>query len=86
MSKVTKETSVMFGVGYNTPKYEITLRAGLRVKPIKGEPGGGPQMYWLDEFPTNEKPPYTSFPMDSFTRHDAIHYGIRLTEEQVQDA
>lgn len=82
--KITKEVSLMFGVGYNTQRYEIRLPAGLRVKKIEGE--AGVQQYFLDEFPTNLKPPYTSFPVDSFVRHDAIHYGIRLSEDQVEEA
>lgn len=75
----TKECKIMFGV--SRMRYEIHLPAGLRVKPIKGEPGT--QMYFLDEFPVNLKPPFTSFPVDSFVRHDAMHYGIRLSADQV---
>ena len=83
MGKVTKEITMLWGVRH---KFEIKLRAGLKVRntTIHGEklPEGE---YFLDEIPTNEKPPYTSFPINSFYRHDAIHYGIRLTEDQVQD-
>lgn len=81
---VTKECRVMFGVRH---KVEIHIKAGLRVKLIEGEPMADPNapMYFLDEFPVNLPAPYTSFPMDSFTRHDAEHYGIRLTAEQVEE-
>ena len=65
--KVTKDITMMWGVRH---KFEIRLRAGLRVRNTNSH---------------GEKPPYTSFPVDSFYRHDAIHYGIRLSEEQVQD-
>lgn len=82
MAKVTKEVRLMFGV--SRMRYEIHLPAGLRVKKIEGE--AGRQQYFLDEFPINQKPPFTSFPIDSFVRHDAQHYGIRLNEDEVQDA
>lgn len=81
--KVTKEVKFIWGVGHKSMWFEMHLPAGLRVKKIEGEPGQ--QMYFLDEFPTCLKPPFTSFPIDSFTRHDAIHYGVRLTEDQVQN-
>lgn len=78
--KVTKEVKLIFGV--SRMRYEIHLPAGLRVRKIEGD---GTKQYFLSEFPINSKPPFTSFPIDSFIRHDAIHYGIRLNENQVQD-
>lgn len=79
--RVTKEVKLTFGVSRS--RYEIHLPAGLRVKRIEGEPGV--QQYFLDEFPVNLPPPYTSFPIDSFVRHDAIHYGIRLSESETEE-
>lgn len=55
--------------------YDVDLPAGLRVKAIDREPG----YYFLDEFPA------AIFPKDGFMYHDAIHYGIRLHESQVED-
>ena len=83
--KVTKEIkNHKFQV--STMIYDIDLPAGLRVKPIKGEAGN----YFLDEFPSNYPGPdaqkYTSFCRDSFLLHDASHYGIRLNENQVEEA
>lgn len=51
----------------------ITLPEGLRVAPIPGQVG----KYWLDEFPAD------LFPANSMIRHDAVHYGVWLTEEEV---
>ena len=73
--RVTKEVRTTFGVGRS--HYEIYLPAGLRVRRIEGEPGV--QQYFLDEFPVN------LFPIDSFIRHDAIHYGIRLSESETEE-
>lgn len=85
--KVTREVRLTFGV--SRMKYDVHLPAGLRVKPVGDEPMRSQKsepLYWLDEFPTKAEEPFTSFPINSFIRHDATHYGIRLTEGQVQDA
>jgi hypothetical protein len=77
--KVTKQVKINFGV--SNMRYEIELPAGLRVKKITGEPMADPEnpQYFLDSFP------FVLFPVNSFIRHDAVHYGIRLDESQVQD-
>lgn len=54
----------------------LALPAGLRVKEVPGERG---LWFWLDEFPTD------LFPTGSMIRHDAVHYGVWLSEDQVQD-
>lgn len=82
--KVTKEIKMMWKGGGRIP-FEIQLPAGLKVRPVEPYPTQTQPEYFVDELPTNLKPPYTSFPIDSFYRHDAIHYGIRLTEDQVQE-
>lgn len=79
--RVTKEVRLMWGVRI---KYEIHLPAGLKVKLAEKGPMETQDTYFLDEFPINLPLPYTSFPMDSFTRHDAIHYGIKLTADQTE--
>lgn len=82
-NKVTKEITMMWGVRH---KFEIKIRAG---RAVRNETSHGEKLpdgeYFLEDIPMVEKPPYTSFPIDSFYRHDAIHYGIRLNESQVQD-
>ena len=82
--KVTKEVELDWKGGGRFYR-KIRLPAGLRVKPIPFEPMRNEPMYWLDEFPTDLPKYYTSFPINSFERHDATHYGIRLNEEQVQE-
>lgn len=82
--KVTKEIKMMWRGGGKVA-FEIQLPAGLRVRERENYPTKSRVEYWLDEIPTHLPLPYTSFPIDSFFRHDAIHYGIILTEEQVQD-
>lgn len=82
-NKVTREIVMLWGVKF---PIEIRLPAGLRVKPVEPYPMQTRPEYFLAEFPVSLPPPYTSFPIGSFYRHDAIHYGIRLTEDQVQES
>ena len=83
MSKVTRDTTMQWGVRF---PFEIRIRAGLKVRNTTSDGRKlDPGEYFLEQIPVIEKPPYTSFPIDSAYRHDAIHYGIRLNESQVQD-
>lgn len=83
MKKVTKDITMMWRGG-GPIAFEIKIREGRAVRNTTSQGEKLPDgEYFLEDIPTTEKPPYTSFPLDSFYRHDAIHYGIRLTEDQV---
>ena len=76
----TRGGEVTFGPGH-TPlsTYRLTLPAGLRVKRIEGlGAGSGLGKFWLDEFPVD------LFPLGSIKLHDAVHYGVVLSPEEVQ--
>ena len=72
---VTKAVKVTFGGGA-CPEYTVELPEGLKVS---SAPAGGSAKagFWVDEFPED------IFPKGSMILHDAEHYGIRLTPEQV---
>lgn len=72
-----------FGINFGVCKsrYIVNLQKGLKVIPVPDHEG----MYWLDEFPVNNGQVFTSFPIDSFIRHDAVHYGIKLNSSQVEE-
>lgn len=72
---VTKAVKVTFGGGA-CPEYTVTLPEGLKVS-FTPAAGSRPDGYFLDEFP--EK----LFPKGSTILHDAEHYGVWLTPEQV---
>ena len=71
----TKAVRATFSAGQS--HYAVDLPAGLRcttsVRTGTGEHIG----YYLDEFPIK------LFPARSMIRHDAEHYGLLLTDEQV---
>jgi hypothetical protein len=72
--KKTKSQKVVFKVSRMV--YELDIPAGLRTRLINV--GGTKGSYFLDEFP------HELFPANSFVRHDAEHYGIVLTPDQVE--
>jgi hypothetical protein len=59
--------------GHST--YTTNIPAGLRVLLLKYPTGNH---YVLDEFPVD------IFPLGSIVRHDAEHYGLPLTPEEVE--
>lgn len=68
--KVTKtEQYKKFGPGLS----EATIPAGLEVREIPNRPGE----YWLDDL--------SIFPRGSIARHDACHYGVKYTENEVEE-
>lgn len=70
--KVTKQCKVNFR------EYgEIEIPEGLRVTEIKE--GSTKGSYFLDQFPAN------LFPPNSIIKHDAVHYGVVLSKDQVMD-
>lgn len=71
---VTKETIARFKV--SRINYTCHLPAGLRVKPV--DPLREPGVYFLDQLPE------WLFPINSFERHDAYYYGVRLYADQIQ--
>lgn len=73
----TKSCHVKFGVG--KMHYELDLPAGLQVRPVLTGTEGFNGNYNLDQFPVS------IFPFNSFVRHDATHYGIVLTPDQVTE-
>ena len=74
----TKAVHIKFSGPLGKLEYEKDLPAGLRVKSIPVVGTQRPNEYWLDQFPLD------LFPINSFERHDATHYGVRLTREQVE--
>lgn len=68
----TKQVTVIFR------GTELSLPAGLRVKPVTPYPTQTRPQYWLDEFPAD------LFPTGSMIRHDAVHYGIWLEESDIE--
>jgi hypothetical protein len=73
--KVTKElTGIKWGPRH-TPlsAYTINIPAGVLVKPIPDRKGE----YWIDDL--------SKLGLGSFEMHDAVHYGIKVTEDQVED-
>lgn len=78
---VTKTDIVLSG------RYKgLTVPAGTRVTECAklGSFAADPAThYWVDEFAWIEK--QTGF-RDSLYKHDAVHYGITLTADQVQEA
>lgn len=70
-SKVTKELKGFRFKGGSSHGYTIDIPAGLLVKPADHG------QYFLDELPLD------LFPVNSFERHDATYYGVRLNEEHV---
>ncbi len=76
--KVTKATQVHFTAASQTTDYGmINIPAGLRVREI--QTGRTKGMYFLEEFPND------LFPRNSMIRHDAVHYGITLSADMVQE-
>ena len=59
------------------PYAAFTLPAGLRCKVF--HTGQGRQGFYLDEFPRD------LFPPSSFIRHDAVHYGVAIPAEAVEE-
>lgn len=60
--------------GSSIPYPDFTVPAGLRCVPA------GLRRFFLDEFPMDV------FPSGSTLRHDAVHYGVVLGSEDVEDA
>lgn len=71
--KTKTETFKKFGPGVSC----ATIPAGLRV--IEIQSGSTKGQYFLDEFPRDV------FPRGSIARHDAEHYGITYTRDEVED-
>ena len=72
--KVTKQHRVKWSVG--RMHYDTTIPKGLRVQFLESPSGG---RWVLDEFPVSV------FPMYTIERSDAIHYGITISEENIED-
>lgn len=73
---VTCPCTVTFSPSGSRIVHTVDLPAGLRCTPITaGAAAGG---YFLDQFPPD------LFPAGSLIRHDAEHYGVRLTAAQVK--
>lgn len=72
----TKKCTVVYGPGA-TPlsRYTVEIPEGLQARLIVG--GSTDGCYFLDEFPRD------LFPACSFQLHDATHYGVVLSPEQV---
>lgn len=58
--------------------HTLNLPRGLRCVQITR--GGTVGKYWIDEFPLH------IFPAGSILKHDAIHYGIVIGPEMVEEA
>jgi hypothetical protein len=72
-SMKTKRVTVKYG----PTQHVVTLPSGLECVQIKTPGRWDAPKYWLDEFPEN------LFPPDSIEKHDAIHYGVVLMQDQV---
>lgn len=74
--RLRRDLDVTFRV--SRMEYSLRLRADMRCRRIDGGSTAG--KFWLDEFPAD------LFPPNSFVRHDAVHYGIVVEPEEVEEA
>ena len=76
ISKVSKACTVNFKAVCETSDHGmLDIPAGLVCCQINEGTAKG--NFFLEEFPIN------LFPINSIVRHDAIHYGVMLTPDQV---
>jgi hypothetical protein len=69
----SKEITMEFGAG--RLKNTITIPAGTRVQPVKPFPTQTRPLFWVDDLSFLDR--------NSITHHDAEHYGITLSADQV---
>lgn len=72
----TKECEITWkgGSGPGVPPYTTKIPQGLKARPCEDSSG----QFFLDELPID------LFPPNSFERHDATYYGVRLNQDQVE--
>lgn len=61
---------------------DVTIPAGTKCSPVTPYPTQTRPQFWIDDFGWIEK--VTGF-KDSMLKHDAVHYGIWLEADQVEE-